>query len=448
MNNRSREKDPFVEEQDWITQGYTYPLLDNPIRSKLTNDIHPMFSFELDESPGGAFVKARWGGLTMKDYELLDQPLRLATQWLESAPSSDAICSIIAGERYIPPGVPMHHFEFRHHRLLPSTVHERAGNALKQLGKSVTFRIADRASFPKVVDLDGDHGGICPWFFGHPEGIAITHDPQKKGLASTTYIHKKYLKTLRRLLDHPSIKKLQILKLYFEFALTICHEVIHAVNLAVESELLSTYIEMGDRLVETRRNFGPVRVNEPFYEGQRVAELGLFWENEVFGGVCQQSVPNAEGAIFLVEWPSWLLQQGRADPERAPTPSNMCHKSLVSMWYIQNCQTQEFWDTVKSEHSQDLLALRIRKNVSLACELPQSKEDDTTWAGTAPKNARKVTGMNCRRELSDDPDPTPCARLANETILERSARLVRERQWSSWFREPSVPWLFRRPRHC
>lgn len=44
----------------------------------------------------------------MEEYELSIQPVCLATQWLESAPSSDAICSITEGDRYIPQDDPMH----------------------------------------------------------------------------------------------------------------------------------------------------------------------------------------------------------------------------------------------------------------------------------------------------------------------------------------------------
>lgn len=434
MNARSREEEPFVEEEDWVSHGYTHLLRDSPVGSKLTNDIHSMFSFELDERPpSGASTKARWGELTMEEYELFDQPLRLATQWLESAPSNDAICSIIYGDRYIPQGNPMHQgiaiSKFRHHGLPPSVVHERAGNALKRLGNSISFLITERDT---VYGLDGIHGCTSPLSTEYPEGIAITHHPEVKGLASKIRIHKIYIVTLRRLLLLEN-NKFQILKLYFEFALTICHEVIHAVNYAVEPELLSRYIDMGKRYSETgdREIFGKVRFNEPIYESQRVAEIGYFWETQVFGGVCQQSVSNPEKPIFLVDWPLWLWQDERTVP-----PRNMCYKYLLSTYYIQKSQTQEFWDIVKSEHSQDLLALRIRRNVAIIYELPPGNDYDPTWDLTPSENAPQLRGKNSHQVLCDDPEPSPCARLLNETREERTARLDAERQEASPFREP------------
>lgn len=265
-----------------------------------------MFSFELDERPLGTSNKARWGELTTEEYGLFGQPLRLASQWLQSAPSSDAICSVIDGDRYIPPGNPMHQgipvYEFRRHSLSPSVAHERAGSALKQLGKYISFRTTDR---DLVIGLTHEaNGRTSPMIFQYPEGIAITPGPELRGLASITCINHSYLRTLRQLLLEPENNKFKIRKLYFQFALTICHEIIHEINFAVDTELLKRYIEMYKRYNETGARFGEVRFNEPFYEGQRVAELGFFWETEVFGGVCIQSMHKPNDPIFIAEWPS------------------------------------------------------------------------------------------------------------------------------------------------
>lgn len=201
----------------------------------------------------------------------------------------------------------------------------------------------------------------------------------------------------------------KIHKLYFASALTACHEVIHVINFAIESELLKKYIEMG-------HNFTRVAFNEPIHEGQRVAELGYFWENKVIGGARIQTVANTQNPLFLANWPSWLNRDKESDPERA-LPRKVCYRYLVSTYYIQNIQTQEFWDTVKLEHSQDL-ALRMRKTVALAAWY-QGTDIDPTWDSQAPENRPRTVGKNLVRVLNNDADPSPCTRLMHETADER-----------------------------
>ncbi|CAF9941529.1 MAG: hypothetical protein ALECFALPRED_009172 [Alectoria fallacina] len=415
MNTSTRKKYFSLKPEDWISHGYADPLRDRPVGSKLTNDVHPMFSYELDESPGGGTTKARWGQLTMKEYELFDQPLRLATQLLESAPSADAICSIVYGNRYIPQDNLMHKglavFEFSQHSLSPPVMQERAGNVLKELGKSISFRVTDRDANMSLAG--GDRGRTSPILPPYPDGVAITDRPELKGLASITLIQHEYLTTLEKLLPDSKGNHSKIRKLYFEFALTICHEVIHAINFAIESEFLKKYIEMG-------QNFTRVAFNEPIHEDQRVAELGYFWENEVFGGACAQTVVNTQDPLFLVDWPSWLNRDKESDPERA-LPRKLCYRYLVPTYYIQNIQTQEFWDTVKLEHSQDLLALRMRKTVALAAWY-QEDDIDPTWDWKAPENLPKTVGKNPIRVLNDYADPSPCTRLLYETAKESIAK--------------------------
>ncbi len=99
------------------------------------------------------------------------------------------------------------------------------------------------------------------------------------------------------------------------------------------------------------------------------------------------------------------------------------HSYLVSTYYIQKSQDQEFWDTVKLDYSQDLLALRIRKKVGIVHWLPPGDEDyDRNWDYKAPENTPKLVEKNLRRVLSDAADPSPCARLLNETVDEKIER--------------------------
>ena len=407
MDSKTQNYHDYVLSEDWFSHGYTrFDHREEKVGSKLTNEIHSMFGYELNDLPHGEHSKARWGELTLEEYKLLDQPLRLATQWLESAPSSDAICSISYGDRYTPSDSPTFKgrlvSEFSKHSLPGAVVREKAANVLKRLGNSVMFQLTDRDAYTKLEE--GTHGRTSALTVYHPEGIAVTDSPEKKGLASMVCIIPTYLTLLKELLNDPQNKRFQILKLYFELALTICHEVTHAIDFAVEFGLLKSYIEMG-------RKFHGVPFSEPFHKGQRVAEIGFFWENHVFGGACNQSIPNPEDVVFLVEWPSWVYRDKEANPERAP-PRKLCFKWLVSIYYIQNSLIQEFWDEVKLQYPNDLLALRMRKTIGFKCE-SQGDDYDKTWNHNAPHNNPKGQGHPLRVPWNEA-DPSPCSRLAND----------------------------------
>ena len=417
MNTKARKEHSELNREDWISHAYT-PIekADKKVGSDLSNAIHPMFSYELDELPHRATSKARWGKLTFEDYELLYPFLRLVTQLLESAPSCDAICSIAYGHRNPSPenivhsGVPV--FEFHKHNLPPFYVREAAGKVLKRLGKSIRFHLIELEHSD-----DGANGHTFGVTRGFPQGIAVTDRPQDRGVASMVLLDLKFLTMLKELLVETLGKQFQILKLYFEMANTLCHEIMHAINLASASELLNQYLERGDHVKL------PLFA-EPFYQGQNVAELGYFWENHVFGGACNQSVPIREDPVYIAEWPSWIFRDQDEQPEKHP-PKRRALKWLVSAYYIKNIQTQEFWNRINAHHSQDLFVLRIRKRVAVKCFIPFNYMDyDETWDPDAPENK---LGNSLRVPFTDD-DPTPGARLANETHDEREERLDRERR--------------------
>ena len=407
MNNIARAYHWPLRKEDWESHAYSpISAAEQKVGSELDNDIHSMFSYELDEYPHRTNSKARWGRLTLEEYKLLDQPLRLATQLLESAPSSDAILSIVYGERRPSPehiirrNIPV--FEFRKHTQQPALVRERATQALKQLGKSIRFCMTSLDNDTKLAE--NTHGSTSPVTTGYPDGISIIEASEPTGLASIVFISPVYLRMLKELLVEGLNKQFMTLKLYFEIAITLCHEVMHAVNLAFASDLLQNYIARG-------KQFVAYPYNEPFYEGQDVAEVGYFWEKHVFGGACMQSMPHNDRAVFLGEWPSWLFRDRDEQPERA-LPRKRALKWLVSAHYIKNIQTREFWTKINLQHPQDLLALRIHKRVTVKSFVPPDYWDyDQTWDPEAPENKLG----DYPRVLWPDTEQSPGGRLANET---------------------------------
>ena len=415
MDHWARRGNSQIRGRDWRSHAYI-PIkeADKKVGSELENAIHSMFSFNLDELPHGTITKARWGKLTLDDYALLRPALRLATQFLESAPSSDAICSIAYGERHPSPEKILHRgfpvAEFHRHDFSPSDMRETAGEVLKRLGKSIRFKVAAIKQGPKESVANG-HTTFATR--GFPQGVAVTDRQQGNGIASMSSIDSKYLTTLKGLLVGTVGKRFQILKLYFEIALTLCHEVIHATNLALSPDLLNQFLQRGE-------NRKPSGVLEPFYQGQTVAELGYFWENHVFGGACTQSVPVPADPIYLGQWPSWIFRDKKEQPEKV-LPKRRALRWLVSAYYIKNIQTQEFWNQINLQYPHDLLALRIRKRVAVKAFIPRGlMEYDTT------RDPENKLGGSYRVSFRDD-DPSPGARLANETRDEKREKRGRER---------------------
>lgn len=415
MNSQARREQDLVRRRDWVAHGYRADLVEESAGPPLTNDIHSVFSYELDELPHNSAIKARWGSLTPEEYGRLDQTLRLATQLLESAPSSDAICSLVYGDRRrlaektLGKDVPALE-EFRKHTLEPSTVRGKAGDVLKKLGKSIRFLLADRDLSDNTKKIfKKSHARTTPTSVDFPQGIAITDRPERRGLASVVLINPKYLETLDELLRDTLDKRYQVRKLNLEMAITICHEVIHSINYALELDQIDAYCRATQRGEES--NF-----NEPFYEGQIVAELGFFWENHVFGGAVSPSKP--DGALCLCEWPSWLFRNKEHQPERSP-PKAMAFKWLIATYYVQNTQSQVFWDQVNLQHPHDLLALRIRKRVAFKFWMPEGEDYDETWN---PNDDEDLLPDEPRIAWAEK-DPSSGAVLANETPHERMERL-------------------------
>lgn len=129
----------------------------------------------------------------------------------------------------------------------------------------------------------------------------------------------------------------QRLRLQFYMALTLSHEIAHTVNNAVS---MQTY--------------------EPFYEDQRLSEIGRAWETEVFGGMAEMiNETDARNPLAFAKWPTYA---DKAAPKngvldlRGPKKSTTWY--FVSMKWISDIQQQWFWDV-----RGDTTKLRIPKKL-------------------------------------------------------------------------------------
>ena len=179
------------------------------------------------------------------------------------------------------------------------------------------------------------------------------------GFASRIRVDAGLVETLRKLLaiQVPKPADLnRILRLQFNLAVIMAHEMCHAINNATHQK------------------------PEPFYKGQSMSDLGWAWENEVFGGYIETCNGQHDGTAPLVvcKFPS---QYGIPNPHAGLYMRRSLKGSAtyyyVSMDYIANVQSQDKWNKVKSGgFENDLNLLKIPKQVGHR-EYNRGPVDDT-----------------------------------------------------------------------
>lgn len=127
------------------------------------------------------------------------------------------------------------------------------------------------------------------------------------------------------------------------------------------------------------------------------------------------------------------------------TPRNISLSYLALNAYNPNSQTPKFRDVDEPEHSQNLLALQLQNSVGIVRSYPSDTtqnlaRSDKGFGPPSPRlqlhlgsyNSREPTQKPSEMSLRvprDNADPSPCVKLVNETVRERTtAGLDAERQ--------------------
>lgn len=132
----------------------------------------------------------------------------------------------------------------------------------------------------------------------------------------------------------------QLLRLQFHCAVTLAHELVHAVNHTVDLDF-----------------------NEPYFENDRLAELGCAWEQAVFGGRPQMvRGSDARHPLVFAKWSdAWRSEYAPWSGRRPPKKTHMFY--WVGMRYVQNILSADWWDRLEKERVTDESALRIPKRL-------------------------------------------------------------------------------------
>ena len=161
--------------------------------------------------------------------------------------------------------------------------------------------------------------------------------------------------------------------------------------------------------------FQRIEAVEPFYQKESAAEIGMSWENQVFGGRITWSGDSASDPLFVSKWPSFLTEE---DPHpRRGKEKRTARKYVVPFHYVRNLHRLEFWNNVKSD---DDTALYVKKTIGIeySNEDPEAtsiNSSEIDWPLQDQNSARVDRERQGRQE-------DPSRAHANETEDERRAR--------------------------
>ncbi|KAI9816891.1 MAG: hypothetical protein M1827_001536 [Pycnora praestabilis] len=256
--------------------------LDHARPSDLANPIHPLFAV------------GRFNGCSTWAYHLLTPSLRLASLILTS-PNALAYFDAIfhSKHRFLPHtsqqvGFDCHVFYRRRELVYEASEKYDSASGLTN-GVSAATRINDTVS-------------------------------HMTGYGSTIELSEEYFRYLWPVPPRKSVS--QILRIQFHMAVTLCHEVAHAACFSTSK-----------------------RPYEPFFENERIAEIGWSFENAVFGGMTDVfgDYQDCRAGIFFVKWPTCSSLTGGLPVRRSPKGSSTAY--VVDMDYLQMIQTKEFWES-------------------------------------------------------------------------------------------------------
>ena len=422
MDARTRDKYSTFIEGDWARLGYLDPPSSQEYGLGLTL---PKLSIFLHKHHSGPLVgHVIWPQYSDTQYEKLcaelDSALRLASAMLQSPASLDLIYKIIYAPRRFPP----ERIDYEGQHVLEIECTGR-NETRRNMAKKALNRLAESLSFMAENPQD-DSKKNCDTIVSHSlalhsYGINIADDSgTPRGIASIIRLNRNHLSKLTILLAENGDNTSQVLTLQFKLAVSICHNIIHAIGHAADQALLldaimeSTYRDLAT-LEKAERSKERVGSNEPFVEDESVAELGYSWENAVLGGTVQWA-NQVDHPLFFSKWPSFLTD---GDNPRRAAYSRTATQYVVPLHYLRNIHRQAFWDNMKAG---DDTALHIQEVVGILVTNPDADPEDLCTEPGAKEIEKHGDGPDSFRVVGTTAGDLSDSR-ANETLAERTQRV-------------------------
>ena len=422
MDARTRDKYSTFIEEDWARLGYLDPPSSQEYGLGLTLPKLPIFHHKHHSRPIVGHVI--WSQYSDTQYEKLcaelDPALRLASAMLQSPASLDLVYKIIYGPRRFP----RERMDYEGQTVLEiectetnETRRDMARKALSRLAESLSFIAED----PKEDGKNNCDVIVSHSLALHSYGINIADDSgTPRGIASIIHLNRNHLSKLSILLGQDGDNTSQILTLQFKLAVSICHNVVHAIGHAADLTLLldaimeSTYRDLAT-LENTERSKERVGSNEPFLENESVAELGYSWENAVLGGTVQWA-NQVDHPLFFSEWPSFLTD---GDYPRRAAYGRTTIQYVVPLHYLRNIHRQEFWDNMKGG---DTTALHIQGVIGILVTNPDADAENVCIESDSKETEKHNEGLDSFRVVGSKVGD-PSGSRANETPTERMQRI-------------------------
>ncbi|MCJ1462891.1 hypothetical protein MMC07_001495 [Pseudocyphellaria aurata] len=287
----------------------------------------------------------RWTGLEREDFQIIEPVCRLASAMIESPASLAFLHALLYSPRANIAllsqrvGYPCHEFRRAEISVIPDSEDPRL--ALTRLAPNFSWILVDPEKIPGCNGVTRKKWVDC-----------TIVDNGRNGFQSSIELRRCLFQELD---PFPSILCSKIL----------CHEVVHAINLAIDPALVAAQrrIEWA-RLAIRDRPRGWLKWNEPFFEDQAQPELGYCWENEVFGGSITPS--ELEKLMLICKWPNHreiTPNYLRSRPGRAGSKGTQT-SYIIPAHFIHSIQQQVFWDRLDPVNAISLRAQKMEPSTS------------------------------------------------------------------------------------
>ena len=168
----------------------------------------------------------------------------------------------------------------------------------------------------------------------------------------------------------------RLLRFQFMIAISLCHEVVHA---------------LGHAMWDSPSHL------EPYYCDQRLNELGFAWETAVFGGtICDTFESKCFYPMITSTWPSVDGPANGLVELRGPKRRAKCY--FVPMQYVNDIQQQAFWDQPLSDAN--LLTVPRLVGYRVVNKNAAEADFDPNWRSQDSSDVQRYT--NAKKQIIKD----------------------------------------------
>lgn len=361
MDAKTRADISLKVDSEWERLGYV--KFSRFRLNNLTREINPVFQYmdELDT--------LRWSGLSPEGYRSIEPVCRLASAMIESPASLAFLHALVFSPRTEIIGLSQRVgypcYQFRRSVISSIPDSEDPRLALKRLAPNIDWVLVNSEEIDEAKGRT-----VTKWV------DCNVVDNGRNGYQCTIKIQKDLVKDLTKLRGKAN-KAIRTLSHQLLFAAILCHEVVHALNCAIDPALVIAFRNDLASRTDTDCPNASFKYCEPFFEDQVESELGHCWENAVFGG---NIIPTqfADDPILLCKWPNHKLENiaGFLPPPRRAGYKGSQTLYIIPAHFIQSIQQQTFWDRLDPANA---IGLRVQKMTGFRQKLPPGTWVDVDW---------------------------------------------------------------------